>query len=157
LATRCGWNAIDQFGPIDAWFTLATVTLTNTSQLYFDTSAWQQPPRLYRLVQLSITINTRVHYEAADQLTTITLLLAASSLSAATLYVSLESTNPTPPYTNWVSVHLLPSGVCNRSASFGTSASASQTFYRHHPAPSPSLRHLTGHSPDTHRSTSYRR
>jgi nitrous oxidase accessory protein NosD len=32
----------------------------------------------------------------------ITQLLAVSSLSAATLYVSLESTNPTPPYTNWV-------------------------------------------------------
>ena len=35
------------------------------------------------------------------RLTVITLLLAASSLSAATLYVSLGSTNPTPPYTNW--------------------------------------------------------
>jgi hypothetical protein len=34
--------------------------------------------------------------------TVLTLLLAASSLSAATRYVSLESTNPTPPYTNWV-------------------------------------------------------
>ena len=34
-------------------------------------------------------------------LTTITLLLAVSSVSAATHYVSLESTNPTPPYTNW--------------------------------------------------------
>ncbi len=34
-------------------------------------------------------------------LTVITLLLAVSSLSAATHYVSLESTNPTPPYTNW--------------------------------------------------------
>jgi len=45
-------DAIDQFGPIDAWFTLDTVTLTNTSQLYFDTSAWRQPPRLYRLVQV---------------------------------------------------------------------------------------------------------
>ena len=44
-------DAINQFGPIDAWFTLDTVTLTNTSQLYFDTSAWRQPPRLYRLVQ----------------------------------------------------------------------------------------------------------
>ena len=80
-------------------------------------------------------------------LTTITLLLAASSLSAATLYVSLESTNPTPPYTNWVSVHLLPSGVCNRSASFGTSASASQhsiaTTLPHPP--------LSGTSPDTRR------
>ena len=34
--------------------------------------------------------------------TSITLLLAVSSLSAATHYVSLESSNPTPPYTNWV-------------------------------------------------------
>jgi hypothetical protein len=45
-------DAINQFGPTDAWFTLDTVTLTNTSQLYFDTSAWRQPPRLYRLVQV---------------------------------------------------------------------------------------------------------
>ncbi len=45
-------EAINQVGPTDAWFTLDTVTLTNTSQLYFDTSAWQQPPRLYRLVQV---------------------------------------------------------------------------------------------------------
>jgi hypothetical protein len=43
-------DAINQFGPTDAWFTLATVTLTNTTQLYFDTSAIGQPPRLYRLV-----------------------------------------------------------------------------------------------------------
>ncbi len=35
------------------------------------------------------------------RLTIITLVLTASSLSAATLYVSLESTNPAPPYTNW--------------------------------------------------------
>ncbi len=35
-------------------------------------------------------------------LTASTLLLAVSNLSAATLYVSLESTNPAPPYTNWV-------------------------------------------------------
>src|SRR5512139_88437 len=34
-------------------------------------------------------------------LTGIALLLAVSSLSAATHYVSLESTNPTVPYTNW--------------------------------------------------------
>jgi hypothetical protein len=32
----------------------------------------------------------------------ITLLLAASSLPAATHYVSLGSTHPTPPYTNWL-------------------------------------------------------
>ena len=43
---------INQFGPIDAWVTLATVTLTNTSQLYFDVSAPGQPRRLYRVVQV---------------------------------------------------------------------------------------------------------
>ena len=40
---------INQFGPTDAWVNLATVTLKNSSQLYFDTSAIGQPPRLYRL------------------------------------------------------------------------------------------------------------
>ena len=45
-------DCINQFGPTDAWVTLDTVTLTNTPQLYFDTSAWRQPPRLYRLVQV---------------------------------------------------------------------------------------------------------
>ena len=43
---------INQFGPTDAWVTLDTVTMTNTSQLYFDTSAPGQPQRLYRLVQV---------------------------------------------------------------------------------------------------------
>jgi hypothetical protein len=43
-------DCINQFGPNDAWVTLATVSLTNTSQLYFDISAPGQPPRLYRLV-----------------------------------------------------------------------------------------------------------
>jgi hypothetical protein len=43
---------INQYGPTDAWVTLATVTLTNASQLYFDTSAPGQPQRLYRLVQV---------------------------------------------------------------------------------------------------------
>ena len=41
---------INQFGPTDAWVTLDTVTLTNTSQLYFDVSAPSQPRRLYRIV-----------------------------------------------------------------------------------------------------------
>jgi uncharacterized repeat protein (TIGR03803 family) len=40
---------INQRGPIDAWIPLASVVLTNTSQLYFDTSAIGQPLRLYRL------------------------------------------------------------------------------------------------------------
>jgi hypothetical protein len=34
-------------------------------------------------------------------LTVTTLLLAGSSLSAATRYVSMVNANPTPPYTNW--------------------------------------------------------
>lgn len=42
---------INKYGPVGAWMTnLATVTLTNTSQLYFDVSAIGQPQRLYRLV-----------------------------------------------------------------------------------------------------------
>ena len=45
-------DAINQFGPTDAWFTLDTPTLTNTSQLYFDVSCIGQPQRLYRLVPL---------------------------------------------------------------------------------------------------------
>lgn len=40
---------INQFGPTDAWVTLATVVLTNTTQLYFDTTMFRQPARLYRL------------------------------------------------------------------------------------------------------------
>jgi hypothetical protein len=43
---------VNRFGPIDAWVTLDTVTLTNTSQLYFDVSAPGQPQRLYRLTQV---------------------------------------------------------------------------------------------------------
>jgi hypothetical protein len=43
-------DCINQIGPTDAWVTLDTVTLTNTSQLYFDTSAVGQPVRLYRIV-----------------------------------------------------------------------------------------------------------
>jgi hypothetical protein len=41
---------INQFGPIDAWVTLATITLTNTAQLCFDVSSIGQPARLWRLV-----------------------------------------------------------------------------------------------------------
>jgi hypothetical protein len=39
---------INRFGPTNAWVTLGIVTLTNTSQLYFDLSAPSQPARLYR-------------------------------------------------------------------------------------------------------------
>ena len=45
-------DAINQFGPTDAWFTLGTITLTNTSQLFFDISAQGQPQRLYRVIQI---------------------------------------------------------------------------------------------------------
>jgi hypothetical protein len=41
---------INAIGPTNAWVTLDTVTLTNTSQLYFDVSAPGQPRRLYRIV-----------------------------------------------------------------------------------------------------------
>lgn len=43
-------DGINQVGPTDAWFTLATVTVTPTSQIYFDMSAVGQPARLYRLI-----------------------------------------------------------------------------------------------------------
>jgi hypothetical protein len=43
-------DAINRVGPTDAWFTLATITLTNTTQLYFDTTTFGQQPLLYRLV-----------------------------------------------------------------------------------------------------------
>ena len=45
-------DCIKRFGPTDAWVMLETVTLTNTSQFYFDTSSIGQPQRLYRLVPL---------------------------------------------------------------------------------------------------------
>jgi hypothetical protein len=45
-------DGINAIGPTDAWFTLDTVRLTNTTQLYFDVTAPQQPARLYRLVPL---------------------------------------------------------------------------------------------------------
>jgi hypothetical protein len=42
-------DCINAIGPTDAWVTLDTVTLTNTTQLCFDTSAPGHPQRLYRL------------------------------------------------------------------------------------------------------------
>ena len=41
---------INQFGPTDAWVTLDTVSLTNTTQPYFDFSMFRQTARLYRLM-----------------------------------------------------------------------------------------------------------
>jgi hypothetical protein len=41
---------INAIGPTDAWVTLATVRLTSMRELYFDLTAFRQPPRLYRLV-----------------------------------------------------------------------------------------------------------
>ena len=43
-------DGVNKFGPTDAWFTLDTVTMNNTTQLYFDTTAPGQPARLYRLL-----------------------------------------------------------------------------------------------------------
>jgi len=45
-------DGINAVGPTDAWFTLATVKLTNSSQLYFDVAAVGQPQRLYRMIPL---------------------------------------------------------------------------------------------------------
>jgi uncharacterized repeat protein (TIGR03803 family) len=50
ISDKLRLDCINQIGPTDAWVTLDTVTLTNTSQLYFDTSAVGQPARLYRIV-----------------------------------------------------------------------------------------------------------
>jgi hypothetical protein len=41
---------VNQFGPTDAWVTLNTVALTNTTEPYFDFTMFRQPARLYRLV-----------------------------------------------------------------------------------------------------------
>ncbi len=41
---------INAIGPVDAWSSLATLTLTNSTQLYFDTTVLGQPSRLYRIV-----------------------------------------------------------------------------------------------------------
>jgi uncharacterized repeat protein (TIGR03803 family) len=52
LGSKVRVDGINQIGPTDAWFTLDTVTLTNTSQLFFDVTAPGQPARLYRLVSV---------------------------------------------------------------------------------------------------------
>jgi hypothetical protein len=41
---------INRFGPTDAWVTLDTVVLSNTTQPYIDVTMFRQPTRLYRLV-----------------------------------------------------------------------------------------------------------
>jgi len=41
---------INQFGRTNAWVSLGTATLTNTSEFYFDVTAPGQPARLYRIV-----------------------------------------------------------------------------------------------------------
>jgi uncharacterized repeat protein (TIGR03803 family) len=41
---------INVYGPTNAWVTLDTALLTNTTQLYFDLGMFRQPVRLYRLV-----------------------------------------------------------------------------------------------------------
>jgi hypothetical protein len=43
---------VNDLGPPNNWATLATVTLTNLSQVYLDTSALSQPHRFYRVVPL---------------------------------------------------------------------------------------------------------
>lgn len=47
---RLEW--IDPYAGPDAWLPLATVTLTNNPQYYFDLSATGQPARLYRSVEI---------------------------------------------------------------------------------------------------------
>jgi uncharacterized repeat protein (TIGR03803 family) len=43
---------INQYGPTGAWVALDAVTLTNTTQPYFDYTMFDQPARLYRLVPM---------------------------------------------------------------------------------------------------------
>lgn len=43
---------VNAFGPTNAWQLLATITVTNNPQWYFDVSAVGQPARFYQLVQV---------------------------------------------------------------------------------------------------------
>ena len=52
IGSSVGVDYINQFGATDAWVTLDTVTLTNTTQFYYDLTAFRQPSRLYRIVPL---------------------------------------------------------------------------------------------------------
>jgi len=52
IASRVRIDYINAVGPTDAWVTLDTVTLTNTTQSVFDTTMFGQPRRLYRLLQV---------------------------------------------------------------------------------------------------------
>jgi hypothetical protein len=55
LRGEVGWtyrlDYVNALGPTNAWNTLATITLTNNPQFYFDVSAIGQPARYYRLVE----------------------------------------------------------------------------------------------------------
>jgi len=43
---------VNAIGPTNSWVTVATITITNSPQLYLDASAIGQPARVYRTVQL---------------------------------------------------------------------------------------------------------
>jgi hypothetical protein len=45
-------DSIAPIGPTNAWLTLGTTVLTNTTQFYFDVSPQGQTPRLYRVVPI---------------------------------------------------------------------------------------------------------
>ncbi len=50
LGSKVRLDYISRYGPTDAWVTLDTLTLTNTTESYLDLTAFGQPPRLYRVV-----------------------------------------------------------------------------------------------------------
>jgi hypothetical protein len=52
IGSKLRIDYINAIGPIDAWATLDTVTLTNTTQLYFDYGMFRQPTRLYRVTSV---------------------------------------------------------------------------------------------------------
>ncbi len=58
IGSKVRIDYINQFGPTDAWVTLDTVTLTNTTQPYFDLTMFRQAPRLYRVVPVLEAIQT---------------------------------------------------------------------------------------------------